>query len=144
MTPPPTEQIQLDVVTVAVVAIAALAGGEVARYAGPYLVIIMAALVGAVGAEMRRPSGTRTQAVGFILLITLMSVLLTGALAALGVTLLGHVGLATDARFLLVPISGGIAYIGHDWPAVAAWAGGLAKKISARRLGAGQCPPTCC
>lgn len=135
---PPTDQVQLDVVTVAVVAIAALAGGEVARYAGPYLVIIMAALVGAVGAEMRRPSRTRLQAVAFILLITLLSVLLTGALAALGVTMLGHAGVVTDARYLLVPISGGIAYIGHDWPAVAAWAGQLAKKVITRRLGADQ------
>ncbi len=135
---PPGDQVQLDVVTVAVVAIAALAGGEVARYAGPYLVIIMAALVGAVGAEMRRPSSTRLQAVAFILLITLMSVLLTGALAALGVTMLGHAGVETDARYLLVPISGGIAYIGHDWPAVAAWAGQLAKKVITRRLGADQ------
>ena len=42
MTPP--DQTQLDIVTVAVVLITALAGGEVARYAGPYLVIVVAAL----------------------------------------------------------------------------------------------------
>ena len=135
---PPTEQVQLDVVTVAVVAIGALAGGEVARYAGPYLVIIIAALVGAVGAEMRRPGSTRMQAVGFILLLTTMSVLLTGALSALAAHALDQAGMQIDARFLLVPISGGIAYIGHDWPAVAAWAGGLVKKFISRRAGVDQ------
>lgn len=137
---PQAEQIQLDVVTVAVVAIGAMAGGEVARYAGPYLVIIVAALVGAVGAEMRRPGpgSTRMQALGFILLLTTMSVLLTGALAALAVHALDQAGLQIDSRFLLVPISGGIAYIGHDWPAVARWAGDLAKKVITRRLGADQ------
>lgn len=135
---PPTEQIQLDVVTVAVVAIAAVAGGEVARYAGPYLVIIISALVGAVGAEMRRAGSTRLQAVAFILLLTTMSVLLTGALSALAARAFGHAGMPVDERFLLVPISGGIAYIGHDWPAVARWAGQLAKKVISRRLGADQ------
>lgn len=135
---PQAEQIQLDVVTVAVVAIGAMAGGEVARYAGPYLVIIVAALVGAVGAEMRRPGSTRMQALGFILLLTTMSVLLTGALAALAVHVLDQAGLQIDARYLLVPISGGIAYIGHDWPAVIRWAGYLAKKVITRRLGAEQ------
>lgn len=135
---PNAEQIQLDVVTVAVVAIAAMAGGEVARYAGPYLVIIVAALVGAVGALMRRPESTRLQAIGFLLLLTLLSVLLTGALAALAVHALDQAGMQIDARYLLVPISGGIAYIGHDWPAVASWAGGLAKKFINRRVGADQ------
>lgn len=135
---PQAEQIQLDVVTVAVVAIGAMAGGEVARYAGPYLVIIVAALVGAVGAEMRRPGSTRMQALGFILLLTTMSVLLTGALAALAVHVLDQAGLQIDARYLLVPISGSIAYIGHDWPAVIRWAGYLAKKVITRRLGAEQ------
>lgn len=138
MTPPPTEQIQLDVVTVAVVAITAVAGGEVAQYAGPYAVIIIAALVGAVGAEMRRPGSTRLQALGFIGLMTTLSVLLTGALSALASHAFGQAGMPLDARYLLVPISGGIAYIGHDWPAVAAWAGGLAKKVISRRLGADQ------
>lgn len=135
---PQAEQIQLDVVTVAVVAIGAMAGGEVARYAGPYLVIIVAALVGAVGAEMRRPGSTRMQALGFILLLTTMSVLLTGALAALAVHALDQAGLLIDSRFLLVPISGGIAYIGHDWPGVAAWIGSRLKKLIDRRLGTDQ------
>lgn len=132
---PQAEQIQLDVVTVAVVAIGAMAGGEVARYAGPYLVIIVAALVGSVGALMRRPESTRLQAIGFVLLLTVLSVLLTGALAALAVHALDQAGLQIDSRYLLVPISGGLAYIGHDWPSVATWAGGLAKRFIARRVG---------
>lgn len=135
---PPTEQVQLDAVTVAVVAVAALAGAETARYAGPYLVIIIAALVGAVGALMRRPSSTRLQAVGFVLLLTTLSVLLTGALSSLAAHAFGQAGLPVDERFLLAPISGGIAYIGHDWPAVARWVGELIKKVITRRLGADQ------
>jgi len=135
---PPTEQVQLDVVTVAVVAIGALAGGEVARYAGPYLVIIIAALVGAVGALMRWRESTRLQALFFVLMLTSLSVLLTGALSALAVHALDQAGVQIDARYLLVPISGGIAYIGHDWPAVAGWAGDLIKKVISRRLGADQ------
>jgi hypothetical protein len=45
---------------------------------------------------------------------------------------------AADSRVLLVPISGGIAYIGHDWPAVAAWAGKLAQRVITKRLGADE------
>lgn len=136
MTPP--DNTQLDIVTVAVVAISALAGGEVARYAGPYTVIIAAALTGSVIALMRRPESPRLQALAFIAWVTLLSVLLTGALAALAVHLLGQAGLQTEPRFLLVPISAGIAAVGHDWPAVGTWAASVVRRFVAQRLGVGK------
>lgn len=136
MTPP--DNLQLDIVTVAVVAISALAGGEVARYAGPYTVIIAAALTGSVIALMRRTESSRLQALAFVAWVTVLSVLLTGALAALAVHLLGRAGLQTEARFLLVPISAGIAAVGHDCPNVGTWLASVVKRVVGRRLGVGE------
>lgn len=133
----PPEQVQLDIVTVAVVAVTAVAGGEIARYAGPYMVIVAAALTGGVIALMRKQT-TLLQALAFLSWITAMSVLLTGACAALAVHLLGLASLQADSRYLLVPISGGIAAVGHDWPAVATWVGNLIKRVITRRLGASE------
>lgn len=134
MTPPPDPQ--LDAVSVAVVAMTALAGGEVARYAGPYVVILAAALVGAVASIMRRPDVlTRWQSLAWVCWLTGLSLLLTGAVAAGLEQALQVAGWAVPSRYLLVPVSLGIAGVGHDWPAVATWAAGLVRRIIARRAG---------
>ena len=132
MTPP--DQTQLDIVTVAVVLITALAGGEVARYAGPYVVIIVAALIGAYFALQRRPELDRWRSLGFIVATTALAVVATGTASIVAASLLGKVGVEVHAHYLLVPIAGGIAFVGPDWPEVGTWAGGLIRRWAARRV----------
>lgn len=133
MTPP--DQTQLDIVTVAVVMITALAGGEVARYAGPYLVIVVAALIGSYFALQRRPEFGRWQSLGFITAMTALAVLATGAASIVAATLLGKLGIEAQAHYLLVPIAGGIAFVGPDWPKVGMWLGGIIKRRAEHRAG---------
>lgn len=135
MTPPPDPQ--LDAVSVAVVAMTALAGGEVARYAGPYVVILAAAVVGAVASIMRRPDVlTRWQSLAWVCWLSGLSLLLSGAVAAGLEQALQVAGWAVPSRYLLVPVSLGIAGVGHDWPAVGVWAAGLIRRRAERSAGA--------
>lgn len=135
MTPP--DQTQLDIVTVAVVLVTALAGGEVARYAGPYLVIVVAALIGAYFALQRRPEYGRWRSLGFVVAVTALAVVATGAASIVAAAGLGQLGMDVQAHYLLVPIAGGIAFVGPDWPEVGVWIGGLAKRWAVRRVDGG-------
>lgn len=135
MTPP--DQTQLDIVTVAVVLITALAGGEIARYAGPYLVIIVAALIGSYFALQRRPEYGRWRSLGFVLAITGLAVVATGAASVVAATALGKLGMEIHAQYLLVPIAGGIAFVGPDWPEVGGWIGGLVRRRVERKIDGG-------
>lgn len=130
---------QLDAVAVAVVVIGAIAGGEVARYAGPYLVIAAGGVVGSAVAVMRHPDHLdRWQALGMVALLTSLSLLLTGA-AAYGIEVaLAHVGWPVPSRYLLVPISIGIAAVGRDWPAVLSWAARLFRRRAERAAGGAE------
>lgn len=135
MTPP--DQTQLDIVTVAVVLITALAGGEIARYAGPYLVIIVAALIGAYFALQRRPEYGRWQSLGFVAAVTALAVVATGAASIVAAAGLGKLGVEVQAHYLLVPIAGGIAFVGPDWPEVGVWVGRLIRRKAERRIDGG-------
>lgn len=130
---------QLDAVAVAVVVIGAVAGGEVARYAGPYLVIAAGGVVGSVAAIMRHPEHLdRWRAMGLVALLTSLSLLLTGA-AAYGIEIaLAHVGWPVPSRYLLVPISIGIAAVGRDWPAVLSWGAKLLRRRAERTAGGAE------
>ena len=135
MTPPPTDT-QLDAVSVVTVALTAVAGGEVARYAGPYIVILAAAIVGSVSSIMRRPDVlTRWQSLAWVCWLSGLSLLLTGAVAAGLEQALQLAGWAVPSRYLLVPVSLGLAGVGHDWPAVATWAVGLIRRRAERGAG---------
>lgn len=137
MTPP--DHTQLDIVTVAVVLITALAGGEIARYAGPYLVIIVAALVGSYFALQRRPEYTVWRSLGFVVAMTALAVVATGAASVVAAAALSKVGIDAGAHYLLVPIACGIAWVGPDWPEVGSWLGSLVKRRIERRVdGGGQ------
>lgn len=130
----PTPDPQLDAVTVAVVLIGAIAGGEVARYAGPYLVIAAGGVVGSVAAVMRHPEHLdRWRALGMVALLTGLSLLLTGAVAYGVEVALAKVGWALPTRYLLVPISIAIAAVGQDWPGVLRWAASLIRRRAERR-----------
>lgn len=134
MTPPPDPQ--LDAVYVATAVIATLTGGQAAPYVGPYAVIAAAAMVGAVFSITRNPAAlTRWQSLAWVLWLTGLSLLLTGAVAAGLEQALQAAGWAVPSRYLLVPVSLGIAGVGHDWQAVALWAVGLFKRRAERRAG---------
>ena len=135
MTPP--DHTQLDIVTVAVVLITALAGGEIARYAGPYLVIIVAALIGSYFALQRRPEFGRWQSLGFVVAVTALAVVATGAASIVAAAGLGKLGVEVQAHYLLVPIAGGIAFVGPDWPEVGVWAGRLIRRRAERKVDGG-------
>ena len=125
----------LDAVNVAVVVITAFAGGEVARYLGPYLVILAAAMVGAVLHLMRRPEHIpRWQALGWVAWLSVLSLLLTGVVAA-GIELVLHkLGWVVSSRYLLVPVSLAIAAVGRDWPLVGEWVVDLVKRRAERKV----------
>ncbi len=131
---PPPDQTPLDIVSVVVVIITALAGGQVAMIAGPYAVIVGAAVVCASFALMRRPEYGVLRSVGFVLGVTAFSVLVTGAASVVAAKALGMVGVDVHAYYLLVPISGLIAYVGPDWPQVASWAARLLRRRIERRM----------
>lgn len=133
----PPEPPQLDIVTVAVIIITALAGGQVASIAGPYAVIVAAALVGSVVALMRRSEYTVLQSLTFVVVVTCVAVLMTGTASIIGARALGYVGIEVHAYYLLAPISGAIAAIGPDWPAVGTWLAGLVRRWGERRVGGG-------
>lgn len=135
MMTPPTDPPPLDIVTVAVILLTALAGGEVARIAGPYAVIVAAALVGSWWALSRRPDYSVWQSVGFVALLTCTSVLMTGFASIAAAALLGRVGIEAHAYYLLAPISGALAAVGPDWPDVARWAVRLFKRRAERAMG---------
>jgi hypothetical protein len=133
--PQPTET-PLDAVTVAVVVITAVAGGEVAKYAGPYLVILAAAIVGAVLSLMRRPDAVpRWHALAWVAWLALLSLLFTGAVAAGIELVLQKLGWAVPSRYLLVPVSLAIAAVGKDWPQVGLWAAGLFRRRMENKVG---------
>ena len=125
----------LDAVHVAVVVVAAIGGGEIAPYVGPYLVILAAAVVGAVFSLMRREPMSRWQALGWVLWLSILSLLLTGAIAAGIEIALLKVGWEVPSRYLLALISMAIAAVGLDWPKVALWAAGLFHRRSGSKLG---------
>jgi hypothetical protein len=133
--PAPTSEPHLDAVAVATVAVTALAGGEIAQYAGPYLVIMAAAIVGAVSSLMRRPEVvTRWVALAWVAWLTTLSLLLTGAVSALLEHAIRQAGWEVPSRYLLVPVSLAIAGVGHDWPALLVWAGRALKRLVARKV----------
>lgn len=136
MTPP--DQTQLEVVTVAVVLITAIAGGGIAQYAGPYLIIVVAALIGSYYALQRRPELGRWQSLGFVIATTALAVVATGSASIVASAALGKAGIEVQAHYLLVPIAGGIGFVGPDWPQFIMWAVGLFKRRAERRAGDAQ------
>lgn len=131
----PPDPHPLDIVSVVVVMITALAGGQVAMIAGPYAVIIGAAVVCASFALMRRPEYGIGRSILFVAGVTALSVLVTGAASVMAAKALGLAGIDVHAYYLLVPISGLIAYVGPDWPKVADWAAQHVRRRLERRLG---------
>ncbi|MDQ0040809.1 hypothetical protein [Variovorax boronicumulans] len=107
-----------DIVGVAVFIAALLFSNEVAAVVGPYMVIVVAATLGASFKVARRDKTTRTSAILFFLRVVGMAVLFTSVLAA-G---LNAYRPELSPRLTVAPIALLIGFV--DWP----WA--LAKVVS--------------
>ncbi|MGF6347898.1 hypothetical protein [Variovorax sp. W2I14] len=107
-----------DIVGVAVFIAALLFSSEVAAVVGPYMVIVVAATLGASFKVARREKTTRTSAVLFFLRVVGMAVLFTSAAAAA----LNAYRPELSPRVTVAPIALLIGFV--DWP----WA--LGKLVS--------------
>ncbi|WP_399696624.1 hypothetical protein [Xenophilus sp.] len=90
---------------------------EVAAIVGPYLVIILASVVGASFALKRRSKTTRLSALWYLLRVAGLAVIGTVSLAAIFSSY--YDGLTE--RILIAPVALAIGAIGDDFPSVARW-----------------------
>lgn len=118
--PPP-----LDPVSVAIAAASGVVGVGAAQYIGPYLVIGLGGLFGALLA-LRRSEQERTgwQALWFGAALVVTATVVTVPLAESAAALAGK-----DWKWLAFPVATGIAWIGDDWPA---FTGRVWKRFSKR------------
>ena len=99
-----------DIFGVAVLIAALLFSSEVAAVVGPYMVIVVAATLGASFKVARREKTTRTSAVLFFLRVVGMAVLFTSGLAAA----LNAYRPELSPRVTVAPIALLIGFV--DWP----------------------------
>lgn len=109
-----TQQPLADVVGLFVVLAALAFSNEVAAVVAPYMVIIIASVVGASFSLGRRVKTSRAWALLFFVRIAGLAIIVTGMLSALAISY--QPGLSE--RLLLAPIALLIGWIGDDWPAV--------------------------
>jgi hypothetical protein len=134
-TPPPPP---IDLVTLAIAAGTAFLGPDAARMVGPYVVILVGALLGSAWSASRRGEETVRATSGHLLRHVGLALLLTvpGAWAA-------SAWLGWEVNWLLGPVAALIGGIGHDWPRVGTWAAGLARYVieTLLRQRVGGAPP---
>lgn len=107
----------LDPVTVAVALFSVTFGPAIAKVAGPYAVILIAASTGASWALARRDPTGLVSATWFFTRVNFMAVLLTVAVTQIVYAF----GTPFESRWLLAPVALFIGGIGDDWPHVGAW-----------------------
>lgn len=111
MNPPPSA---VDVVTLFAVIAALVFSNEVAIVVAPYILIIVASLVGASFALGRRETTSKLNAAFFFIRVAGMAVFLTAWLASYISTKQPDL----HERLLLAPIAIFIGWIGDDWPKI--------------------------
>lgn len=109
-----SSQTTTDIVGLFVFIAAFLFSNEVANVVGPYMVIAVAATVGASFSVARRDKDTRLGAVWFFAKLVILAVLVTVGLAALATA---HYP-ALQERSLLAPIALLVGFVGEGWPAL--------------------------
>lgn len=87
---------------------------NVAAVVGPYIVIVLASVIGASFALKRREKSTRLGAVWYFLRVAGLAVLITVSLAGIGSS---YYSTLTE-RVLITPVALMIGAIGDDWPAL--------------------------
>lgn len=129
----PTPDPQIDPVSVFVALLGVIVSAELAKYIAPYIVIGAAGLVGSAFALSRAEPVAGLRWIGYVAWYTTMSLLLTAPMAY-GVN--AWTGL--DVRWLLGPVSGLIAAIGHDWPRLGQWVVERLGRVIERKAGASE------
>lgn len=104
-------------------------GVEMANILAPQLVIAVGAVAGAYFGLAEWRQSTRLEAFGYVLSFASLGWVLAGTTAAL---LAGwfHID---NAQFLLSPCAIGISWVGHRWPRVGEWIGGVIRTIVERK-----------
>jgi len=87
---------------------------NVAAVVGPYIVIVLAAVIGASFALKRREKTTRLVAIWYFLRVAGLAVLITVSLAGIGSSYYSSL----TERVLITPVALMIGAIGDDWPAL--------------------------
>lgn len=104
----------MDIVGLLVFVAAMMFSPDVASIVGPYLVIIIAASIGASFAVARRDKTTRLGAVFFFARVVGLAVLLTAGAAIAVSTYRSDL----SPRVVIAPIALMIGFIGDDWASV--------------------------
>ena len=115
----------LDPVSVGIAAASGIVGVGAAQYIGPYLVIALGGLFGALLA-LRRSDQERTgfQAMTFAGALVLWSLVITMPLAEGAAGIVGR-----DWKWLAFPVATGVAWVGDDWPGMAGKALARVKRL---------------
>lgn len=109
-----SNQTTTDIVGLFVFIAAFLFSTEVASVVGPYMVIAVAATVGASFSVARREKSTRLGAIWFFLKLMILAVLVTVGLAAIATAYYPSL----NERALLAPIALLVGFVGEGWPAL--------------------------
>lgn len=109
-----TQQTSVDIVGLFVFIAALVFSADVAAVVGPYMVIGIAAVIGASFSLSRRAKSTRAGAFWFFARIAGLAMLITGLISAIAISYQPDL----PERLLLAPIALLIGWIGDDWPTV--------------------------
>jgi hypothetical protein len=107
---------------------------EVASVVGPYLIIIIAAVIGASFATARRDKSTRLSALWYFSRVTGLAVLLTVVVAGIWSSWQPSV----SQRFAIVPVALLIGFFGDDFPYYARRFVGIAWDMADKFRGKGN------
>lgn len=121
----------LDIVAVVIAVASLLFGPSMAAIVGPYAVIFLGAVVGAVYSASGRVQTAKIGTFAYCALMVVISVAVTVPVAELAAPYIR----ITESRSLFFPVSAAIAGVGDKWPGVFAWAWSLVRSIAERRAG---------
>lgn len=109
--------------------LALMIGVEMANVVAPQLVIAAGALAGAYFGLADWRQSSRLEAFGYVLSFAAVGWLLAGTLAAVMAAAF-HI---ENTQLLMSPCAIGIGWVGHRWPKVGEWAGGVIRAVIERR-----------
>ena len=119
----------LDFVAVLVVVLSPLFGAKMAGVVGPYTVILLGAIGGAVYSASGRPAEIgRMGIIAYMFVWVLMSVGTTVVASEIAAPRLN----VLEPRYLFFPMSMLISGVGWRWPSIVKWALGLGRGIAER------------
>lgn len=110
--------------------LALFVGVAIAEVIAPHVVILAAGVIGAVFGLMSWRECTRAEAVGYVAAFAGLAWLFAGSAAQAAADVWGM----HDPTRLLAPTAASIGWVGHRWPAVGRWGGGLLRRLIERRV----------